>query len=94
MEKRKVRAEILLKGLVQGVGFRWFVLKKAGSYSLKGYVKNLYTGEVLIVAEGQKYEIEDFFREVKIGPQFSSVNNASINWLEYKNEFKGFEVKY
>ena len=46
------RAEIIVNGLVQGVGFRYFVYREARDLELKGFVKNLYTGEVFTAAEG------------------------------------------
>lgn len=88
------RAEIIVNGLVQGVGFRYFVLKNAQSLGLKGYVKNLYSGEVLAVAEGEKGMIEELFKEMKMGPMSSSVNSAKIVWQECKNEFKTFKIEY
>jgi acylphosphatase len=92
--KEKVRAEIVVGGLVQGVGFRYFVLREAEILNLNGYVKNLYTGEVYSVAEGPKHLIEDFFKKLKIGPMHAHVKNASIHWTENKNEFKRFEIRY
>jgi len=88
------RAEIIVNGLVQGVGFRYFVVKHAQSLGLKGYVENLYSGEVLAVVEGERALIEDLFKQMKIGPMSSSVNSAKIIWQEYKNEFKYFEIKH
>jgi acylphosphatase len=88
------RAEIIINGLVQGVGFRWYVLRIADQLGLKGYVKNLYTGEVLTVVEGEKSLIEELFYKMKIGPSHSAVKNAKINWEEFKNEFKTFEIRH
>ncbi len=89
------RAEILVKGMVQGVGFRYFVMKNAMKLELKGYVKNLFSGdEVLTVVEGEKYLIEDLYQQIKTGPQFSSVKRCTINWQEFKNEFITFEIKH
>jgi acylphosphatase len=88
------RAEIIINGLVQGVGFRWYVLRIADQLGLKGYVKNLYTGEVLTVVEGEKSLIEELFYKMKIGPSHSAVKNARINWEEFKNEFKTFEIRH
>lgn len=93
MEKL-ARAEILAIGLVQGVGFRYYVYRKAASLRLKGYVQNLYTGEVLTVVEGDRSIIEEIFSLIKIGPSHASVNKCTIEWLPYKNEFKNFEVRY
>ena len=88
------RAEIIVDGVVQGVGFRYFVIRKAQKLKLKGFVKNLFSGEVLTVVEGEKYLIDDLLNEIKIGPSNASVTKCNIQWLEYKNEFTNFEVKY
>ena len=41
------RAKIIVTGLVQGVGFRYFVMRHADNLNLKGYTQNIFTGEVL-----------------------------------------------
>ena len=58
MDNLQARAEIIVNGLVQGVGFRYFVYREALKLNLTGYTKNLYTGEVLTVAEGEKGLVE------------------------------------
>ncbi len=90
----KARAEILVNGLVQGVGFRYFVVRNAQELGITGYTKNLFTGEVLTVAEGEKHLIENLFDLLKIGPSYADVRNANIIWQENKNEFKTFEVRH
>ena len=94
MDDNEKRAEIIVNGLVQGVGFRYFVYREAEKLGLKGYVKNLYTGEVLTVVEGGKALIEDLFKKIKIGPSHASVKNANINWDGTKNEFTHFEIRH
>lgn len=88
------RAEIVVNGLVQGVGFRYFVYRHAQNLGLKGYTKNLYTGEVYTVVEGEAHLIEELFNKMKIGPISADVRNAIIKWSEPKNEFKTFEIRY
>ena len=90
----KERAEIVVSGLVQGVGFRYFVTRNAQQLGLKGYVKNLYDGSVLTVVEGEKGVIEELFKKLKIGPRSAQVNNSKIEWGEFKNEFSTFGVEY
>lgn len=94
MTSEKARAEILVNGLVQGVGFRYFVVKHAERLKLNGYVQNLFTGEVHAVIEGDKINIEELFKLIKLGPTHAHVKNARIDWLEFKNEFNSFEVKF
>ncbi len=88
------RAEIIVNGLVQGVGFRYFVVRKAEKLGLKGYTKNLESGEVYTVAEGEVWAIEELYNEIKTGPRHADVKNASIKWSEYKKEFNQFEVRF
>jgi|WetSurMetagenome_2_1015567.scaffolds.fasta_scaffold780074_1 acylphosphatase len=95
MEEKKYRAEILARGMVQGVGFRYFVLRNALKLGLKGYTKNLYSGdEVLTIVEGEKFAIEDLFSQIRIGPGHASVESCNIVWKEFTGEFISFEVKF
>ncbi len=90
----EARAEIVVNGLVQGVGFRYFVMREAKKLNLNGYVKNLYTGEVLTVVEGEKAIVEDMINLLRIGPIHASVKSCKVDWQESKNEFTDFEVKF
>ena len=88
------RAEIIVGGLVQGVGFRYFVYRHAERLGLKGYTKNLYTGEVFTVVEGEKYLIEELFNELRIGPSNAYVKKSNIAWTSYNSEFSSFEIRH
>jgi acylphosphatase len=88
------RAEILVNGFVQGVGFRYFVVRNAEKLGLKGFTENLFNGEVYTVAEGELAMIEELYKLIKIGPSHADVKNASIRWSEPTNEFKKFEIKF
>ena len=89
----QVRAEIIVNGLVQGVGFRYFVYREALKLGLIGFTKNLFTGEVLTIAEGEKSLVEELYRKIKVGPSHASVKNCKVDWLEPKNEFNSFEIR-
>lgn len=88
-----VRAEILVNGLVQGVGYRYFVLREARILDLNGFSENLFTGEVLTVVEGEKALIEDLISKLKVGPIHAAVKNCKVIWNEPKNEFNFFEIR-
>jgi len=90
----EVRAEIVVNGLVQGVGYRYFVIREAQKLDLNGFVKNLYTGEVLTVVEGEKAIVEELIKKLKVGPIHASVKNCKVDWQEPKNEFTEFEVRF
>jgi acylphosphatase len=89
----QVRAEIIVNGLVQGVGFRYFVYREALKLGLIGFTKNLFTGEVLTIAEGEKSLVEELYRKIKVGPSHASVKNCKVDWLEPKNDFNSFEIR-
>ncbi len=89
----EVRAEIIVNGLVQGVGYRYFVMREAKKMELKGFTQNLYTGEVLTVVEGEKAVIEELIQKLKVGPIHASVKSCKAQWQEPKNEFTDFEVR-
>ena len=88
-----VRAEILVNGLVQGVGYRYFVLREARRLELNGFSENLFSGEVLTVVEGEKAIIEDLISKLRVGPIHAAVKNCCIDWQEPLNEFTTFEIR-
>ena len=90
----EVRAEIVVNGLVQGVGYRYFVVREAQKLELKGYTQNLYSGEVLTVVEGERAIVEDLINKLKVGPIHASVKSCKVDWQEPKNEFTDFEVRF
>jgi len=93
MDEDFVRAEIIINGLVQGVGFRYFIYRNAVNLGLKGYTQNLFTGEVLTVVEGNRSLVEELFRKIITGPSHASVRKHQIYWKEPLNEFDNFEIR-
>lgn len=89
----EVGAHILVSGLVQGVGFRYFVFGRARKLGLAGYVCNLFNGSVEIFAEGDRSLIEELIREVKVGPRAAQVTDLKIHWQEPQHQFQEFTVK-
>jgi len=90
----EVRAEIVVNGLVQGVGYRYYVVREGQKLGLKGYTQNLYTGEVLTVVEGEKAIVEEMIKKLRVGPIHASVKTCKVDWQEPKNEFTDFEVRF
>lgn len=88
-----MRAIIKVIGMVQGVGFRYFIYRHATRLGLKGYVRNNFDGSVEIVIEGEKDLINILIDEAKIGPRSANVNEVIIKWEESKNEFNDFTIE-
>ena len=59
------RMKVVFRGRVQGVGFRYTTYSLASQYEVSGYVKNLHTGDVELVAEGRPDELERFLAAVE-----------------------------
>jgi acylphosphatase len=94
MNECKARAEIITRGIVQGVGFRYFVIRNAENLGLTGFVENLDDGSVFTVAEGDKSQISRLYSLLSKGPAYAEVSECVITWLPYENGFISFDVKY
>ena len=88
------RARILVHGRVQGVFFRDHTQKWASSLGVCGWVKNLVSGQVEILAEGEKNRIEDLIGLVRKGPPLSRVENLEIEWASYKGNYNDFRITW
>ena len=84
---------MVIGGVVQGVGFRWFVARRAEALSLRGFVQNLYDGNVEIEAEGDRSLLEEFIKDVKVGPRSARVTNLRIQWREPTHKADRFEIR-
>lgn len=82
-------------GRVQGVYFRYFVRDVARKLSLKGYVRNLASGDAVeIRAEGEKAQLDILLEQLKTGPPGARVNRVEIDWLDYTGQFDDFRIRY
>jgi acylphosphatase len=66
----------LVRGRVQGVGYRYFVLRQAEALGLSGFARNLPDGVVEVVAEGAEQTLAELEALLKEGPAFSSVSHV------------------
>ena len=85
---------IIIQGLVQGIGYRFFVIRKAQEYHIKGYVRNLPDRNVEVVAEGDKGMLSEFIEKLRIGPAAAHVTGIDVGWSEQEPEFTDFDVKF
>lgn len=92
MEKARLHA--IVKGLVQGVGYRFFVIRRAELLGLTGWVKNLPDGTVEVVAEGDRELLEELIKELWKGPSAAQVTDVVVKWERYTGEFKNFDVRW
>jgi acylphosphatase len=67
--------QLLVTGIVQGVGFRYWTERSARQLGLTGWVRNLYDGRVEILAEGEKAALDELERKAKTGPPGAEVES-------------------
>jgi acylphosphatase len=71
-----VTATFLVSGMVQGVGFRWFVARHARSLGLSGYARNLPDGRVEVVVSGPEGALPDLEQLLRSGPAYAEVEKV------------------
>ena len=80
----------LVKGRVQGVGFRWFVQREAAGIGLSGWVRNTDDGHVEVVAAGEPDQLKDLALALGKGSRGSRVDQVVEHELA---ESEGAELK-
>lgn len=84
--------KVTVSGIVQGVGFRYFIARAAKGLGLTGYARNLFNGDVEIIAEGRHEFLEELVKKAKEGPQGSRVKDCKIEWLDFNKKYNKFEI--
>lgn len=87
------RLEAVVQGQVQGVGFRYFVLREAARLGLRGWVANEADGSVRCVAEGPRTVLDALLAGLREGPRGAVVRSVSESWLPATDRFAGFRVR-
>jgi acylphosphatase len=83
----------VVSGRVQGVGFRWFVMREATRLDLGGYVRNLPDGSVEVVAEGPPAGLASLESALRHGPPAARVSGVDKSEVSHQIKLsKPFEV--
>ena len=88
------RLHLRLTGVVQGVGYRYHVAKRAHEFGLTGWVKNRADGSVEIEAVGERTMLQEFLSYVRIGPPGAHVAGVSVNWHNDSPDYTGFDIRF
>ena len=88
------RFHAFISGIVQGVGFRYYVYEIGVFLHLNGWVRNRVNGEVEILAEGPKGKLDLLLQEVRKGPEMAHVDDVRIEWPQAKGDLPPFTISY
>jgi acylphosphatase len=91
---KSVQVKAIIRGMVQGVGYRWFATREAMRFDVTGYVANLPGGDVEVVAEGEEGMVKEYLKTLKAGPPYSRVTSMETREGEYTGQFSNFGVRY
>jgi acylphosphatase len=90
----KIAFSILVKGRVQGVGYRYFAQRYADQLGLSGYVRNLYDGNVEIYVEGEKEIVEQYIAILRKGPSFAFIEDLELKEKPYEKKYSRFSIEF
>ena len=85
------RLHFHVEGMVQGVGFRYFVLRSAQKLGLTGWVRNRYDGRVEVMAEGTLTSLNRLLQELRRVLKVRKCGMWTIN-LKTRGDFERFSV--
>jgi acylphosphatase len=88
-----VRLEATVRGRVQGVGYRYFVLREATGLGLAGWVANRPDGGVECLAEGSRDRLEVLLEALREGPPGAWVDDVDVRWRPPAGRHVGFAVR-
>ena len=72
----------VITGRVQGVGFRWFAMRRALVLGIHGQARNLPDGSVEVEAEGERGALKSFVDDLHVGPPSAVVERVEARWSE------------
>ena len=89
----RVARKFLIRGEVQGVGYRFFAQRAAATHQVVGYVRNEPDGSVEVLAEGPAASVEAFKNDLAAGPQWATVEQLEEVDIDPSGKYTAFLVE-
>jgi acylphosphatase len=86
------RLHAVVRGSVQGVGFRYFIQRKARQLGLHGWVRNNDDGTVELLAEGSRTDLEQLMMAAEEGPRMARVQRVEVQWSRATGGLDEFDL--
>jgi len=90
----KKACRFVVQGTVQGIFFRQFVREHADDLKLRGFVRNLESGEVEVIAEGEAESLSRLNGFLKKGPEHAQIRNVKVEERKWSGDFKNFKILF
>ena len=89
-----VARRFIISGQVQGVGYRYFVLRAAARHQVQGTVRNLPDERVEVIAEGDREAMDEFKNDLATGPLMAEVSDVEETDKEVTRLFRDFRIDH
>ena len=88
------RMHAIVRGVVQGVGYRFFARDLARRYGLVGFVRNRADGTVEVEMQGADGTLAAFIKDLEIGPQSAHVTGVELEEMETDDTLESFDITF
>ena len=92
-EKAIQARRYVVRGRVQGVGFRWFVEREAHILGIAGWVRNNHDGSVEVMAQGTRDQLSGLHARLREGPRAARVDNVEVSDAKPVSSLSAFRIE-
>jgi acylphosphatase len=92
-EKLPEARRFVVRGRVQGVGFRWFVEREAHMLGIAGWVRNNHDGSVEVLAQGSRDQLSGLHSRLREGPRAARVDNVEVSEARPVASLSSFRIE-
>jgi acylphosphatase len=92
-EQERATRRYVVRGRVQGVGFRWFVEREAHTLGVAGWVRNRADGTVEVLAMGSKEQLSNLHARLRQGPRAARVDEVDVSEAQPVEGLKTFRIE-
>jgi acylphosphatase len=92
-EKPTEAKRYIVRGRVQGVGFRWFVEREAQLLGIAGWVRNNHDGSVEVLAQGTRDQLSGLHSRLREGPRAARVDAVEVSEVQPKTGLTSFRIE-
>ena len=93
MPEEVITRGFLVRGRVQGVGFRWYVEREAQILGIAGWVRNNYNGDVEVLATGNRAQLAQLRERLRIGPRAARIDGVEEFEAQPVKGLKAFRIE-